>query len=108
MQRGQPPARSSIHEHARVPEHAQPRRIPGPVARRPAQVGAARRALGVRHQDGDAAVLAGQACDQLVSLGYNDVSVTAVGVDQAAAVEILQGWLDARRAGMTRGGERAD
>jgi putative holliday junction resolvase len=29
-------------------------------------------------------------------------------VDQAAAVEILQGWLDARRAGMTRGGERAD
>jgi putative holliday junction resolvase len=30
-------------------------------------------------------------------------------VDQAAAAEILQGWLDARRAGMTRGGgERAD
>ena len=29
-------------------------------------------------------------------------------VDQAAAVEILQGWLDARRAGVTRGGERAD
>jgi putative Holliday junction resolvase len=25
-------------------------------------------------------------------------------VDQAAAVEILQGWLDARRAGMMRGG----
>jgi putative holliday junction resolvase len=30
-------------------------------------------------------------------------------VDQAAAVEILQGWLDAQRAGMIRGGgERAD
>jgi putative pre-16S rRNA nuclease len=30
-------------------------------------------------------------------------------VDQAAAVEILQGWLDARRAGMMpRGGGRAD
>ncbi|HLL68448.1 MAG TPA: Holliday junction resolvase RuvX [Micromonosporaceae bacterium] len=29
-------------------------------------------------------------------------------VDQAAAVEILQGWLDARRAGMRRGGSGAD
>ena len=29
-------------------------------------------------------------------------------VDQAAAAEILQGWLDAKRPGMTRGGERAD
>ena len=29
-------------------------------------------------------------------------------VDQAAAVEILQGWLDARRAGMRRGGTGAD
>jgi putative Holliday junction resolvase len=29
-------------------------------------------------------------------------------VDQAAAVEILQGWLDARRADMMRGGNGAD
>src|SRR3546814_4463380 len=53
----------SAHGHPRVAEHPQPRRILRPVVRRPAVVGGARGALGVRHEDGGAAVFAGQAGD---------------------------------------------
>src|SRR5690606_19438079 len=50
---------------ARVAGDAQPRRISGPLARRPAEIDRAQGTFRVRHQDGRASVGAGQARDRV-------------------------------------------
>src|SRR5690606_389427 len=78
--------RPSADEHPRVAEHTQPRGILAPADRRPAQVGRAQGAFGMRHQDGGAAVLAGQAgsgAGRAVGVGRIARGRRAVGLDVA-------------------------